>query len=337
MHAHTHTGLDELHHDDQQKNHDDHQGHHLDHHHDHHGHHGHHHHEHRITSLNAAFVIGISLNMLYVVIEAVYGIIYGSMGLLSDAGHNLSDVAALLLAMVAFRLARRHPDARHTYGYRKFTIQASFINALILCVAVGAIIFESIDKIIHPTAVDGDAIAWVAGVGVVVNGITTWLFMRHKKGDLNVKGAFLHMLADTLVSVGVVVSGIIIHYTGWYMIDPIIGLAIALFIGISTKNLLVESFKLSIDQVPEGIDMEKLEKDLTEVAGVDSVHHIHVWALSTTENAMTLHAVVEEASDPYTVISEIHHVASDNGISHTTVEPEQRDHPCHDAAMFADD
>lgn len=307
----------------------------MKHQHEHHSHH--HHHDHQVTSLNAAFIIGIALNTLYVVVEAVFGIIYDSMGLLSDAGHNLSDVAALLLAMVAFRLAKRKPDSRHTYGYRKFTIQASFINALLLCVAVGAIIFESIDKIIHPAAVDGDAIAWVAGAGVIVNGITAWLFMRHKKGDLNVKGAFLHMLADTLVSVGVVVSGIIIHFTGWYIIDPIIGLVIAIFIGISTKNLLVESFRLSIDDVPEGIDMEKLEKDLSKVKGVDSVHHIHVWALSTTENAMTLHAVVEEGADPYAVISGLHHAAADNSIEHTTVEPELKNRPCHDVNLFAND
>lgn len=301
--------------------------------HDHNGHH----HDHQITSLNAAFIIGIVLNTLYVVIEALFGIIYDSMGLLSDAGHNLSDVAALLLAMIAFRLAKRKPDSRHTYGYRKFTIQASFINALILCVAVGAIIVEAVEKIIHPVAVDGDTIAWVAGAGVIVNGITALLFMYYKKGDLNVKGAFLHMFADTLVSVGVVVSGIIIHYTGWSIIDPIIGLAIALFIGISTKHLLSESFRLAIDDVPDGIDMDKLEKNLTNVEGVDSVHHIHVWALSTTENAMTIHAVVEEGADPYAVISELHQVAADNGISHSTVEPEPKNHPCHDAATYAYD
>lgn len=302
-----------------------------------HGGHHHHHHEHSISSLNAAFIIGIVLNTLYVVVEAIFGIIYDSMGLLSDAGHNLSDVAALLLAMVAFRLAKRKPDSRHTYGYRKFTIQASFINALLLCVAVGAIIFESIDKLIHPIAVDGDAIAWVAGAGVIVNGITAWLFMSHSGHDLNVKGAFLHMLADTLVSVGVVVSGIIIQFTGWYVIDPIIGLAIAIFIGISTKNLLVESFRLSIDDVPENVDMQALEKALSDTNGVNSIHHLHVWALSTTENAMTLHAVINDSADIYTVISNLHHTAKDFGISHSTIEPENQSHPCRDTAMYADD
>lgn len=303
-----------------------------------HHHGGHHHqHDHQITSLNAAFIIGIALNTLYVVIEAISGIIYDSMGLLSDAGHNLSDVAALLLAMIAFRLAKRKPDSRHTYGYRKFTIQASFINALILCVAVGAIIVEAIEKIIHPVAVDGDAIAWVAGAGVVVNGITAWLFMRHGNGDLNIKGAFLHMLADTLVSIGVVVSGIIIQFTGWNIIDPILGLVIAVFIGISTKDLLVESFRLSIDNVPEGINMDKLEAALKDVDGVESIHHIHVWALSTTENAMTLHAVVAPDADVSEVIHELHHVASDNGISHCTIEPESPEHHCHDTQMIATD
>lgn len=303
------------------------------HHHDHH----HHHHNHQITSLNTAFIIGIVLNTLYVVIEAVFGIIYDSMGLLSDAGHNLSDVAALLLAMVAFRLAMRKPDARHTYGYRKFTIQASFINALILYVAVGAIIVEAIEKILNPVAIDGDAIAWVAGAGVIVNGITAWLFMRHGKGDLNVKGAFLHMLADTLVSVGVVISGLIIRYTGWNIIDPIIGLTIAIFIGISTKHLLVESFRLAIDDVPEGIDMDKLERELKRVKGVEGVHHIHVWALSTTENAMTVHAVLKPDADLTAVIHNLHKVAADNGISHSTVEPEHSGHHCPDSSMIATD
>ena len=165
--------------------------------------------------MNAAFIIGIALNAVYVAIEIAFGLIYKSMGLLSDAGHNLSDVASLIIAMVAFRLMSHKPDERHTYGYKKFTIQASFINALLLYIAVGAILVESVGKLLHPEAVDGDAIAWVAAAGVVVNGVTAWLFMRDKSRDMNVKGAFLHMAADTLVSVGVVISGIVIHFTGW--------------------------------------------------------------------------------------------------------------------------
>ncbi|MDE5847008.1 MAG: cation diffusion facilitator family transporter, partial [Muribaculaceae bacterium] len=259
-----------------------------------HAHH-HHHHEHNIdsTSLNTAFKLGIALNVGFVIVEGIFGFIYDSMGLLSDAGHNLSDVFALILSMVAFKLMSKKPDERHTYGYRKFSIQASLLNALLLFAAVGMILVESIDKLIHPTAVDGDAIAWVAGAGVIVNGVTAWLFLKDKEKDLNVKGAFLHMLADTLVSVGVVVAGIVIHYTGWYFIDPVIGIGIALMIGWSTWGLLAESFKLSIDSVPESIDMKDLEQDIQSVEGVRSIHHLHVWALSTTENAMTVHAVIE--------------------------------------------
>ena len=303
-----------------------------------HGEHGHHHH-HGIEggSLNTAFKIGIALNVGFVVVEGVFGFIYDSMGLLSDAGHNLSDVFALVLSMVAFRLMSKKPDERHTYGYRKFSIQASLLNALLLFAAVGVILAESIDKLIHPTAVDGDAIAWVAGAGVIVNGITAWLFLKDKEKDLNVKGAFLHMLADTLVSVGVVVAGIVIHFTGWYFIDPVIGIAIAVMIGWSTWGLLAESFKLSIDSVPESIDMKELEQAIGGVDGVSSIHHLHVWALSTTENAMTVHAVIENPDQLDTVITRIRGVASQLGISHSTIEAETKDCGCAQDALIAND
>lgn len=305
----------------------------------HHHHHHHHHHEHRIdsSSLNTAFKLGIALNVGFVVVEAAFGFIYDSMGLLSDAGHNLSDVFALILSMVAFRLMSKKPDERHTYGYRKFSIQASLLNALLLFAAVGMILIESIDKLIHPTAVDGDAIAWVAGAGVIVNGITAWLFLKDKEKDLNVKGAFLHMLADTLVSVGVVVAGIVIHYTGWYFIDPIIGIAIAIMIGWSTWSLLSESFKLSIDAVPESIDMHRLEEDLQGVDGVAGIHHLHVWALSTTENAMTVHAVIMDTEMLDAVISGIREAASRSGIQHSTVEVETEHCSCPDKGLIAEE
>ena len=302
-------------------------------------HHHHHHHEHSIdnTSLNTAFKLGIALNVGFVIVEAAFGFIYDSMGLLSDAGHNLSDVFALILSMVAFKLMSKKPDERHTYGYRKFSIQASLLNALLLFVAVGMILIESIDKLIHPTAVDGDAIAWVAGAGVIVNGITAWLFLKDKEKDLNVKGAYLHMLADTLVSVGVVVAGIVIHFTDWYFIDPIIGIAIAIMIGWSTWSLLSESFKLSIDAVPESIDMKQLEEDLKGVEGVSGIHHLHVWALSTTENAMTVHAVISDPAMLDAVISGIREAASRSGISHSTVEAETVHCPCPDKSIIANE
>ncbi len=222
----------------------------------------HHHHEAEISNLNTAFKLGIVLNSIYIVVEAAFGFYYNSMGLLSDAGHNLSDVATLIIAMIAFKMAQRPATERYTYGFHKMTIQASLVNAVLLLIAVGAILVESISKLIHPQAVDGDVIAWVAGVGVIINGVTAWLFIRDKDRDLNIKGAFLHMAADALVSVGVVVSGIIIHFTGWYIIDPIIGICIAIVIGLSTKSLLRESMRMSLDAVPEGIDYEKVKTEI---------------------------------------------------------------------------
>ena len=304
------------------------------------GHHHHHHHHHHTidkSSLNTAFKLGIALNVGFVIVEAIFGFIYGSMGLLSDAGHNLSDVFALVLSMVAFKLMSKAPDERHTYGYRKFSIQASLINALLLFAAVGVILFESIEKLIHPTPVDGDAVAWVAAAGVLVNGITTWLFLKDKEKDLNVKGAYMHMLADTLVSIGVVIAGIVIHFTGWYFIDPVIGIGIALLIGWSTWSLLAESFRLSIDSVPEAIDMKQLEKALQGVEGVRGIHHLHVWALSTTENAMTVHAVIESAEQLDGVITRLKQVATEAGISHSTIEAETKECSCHDCGMIAND
>ncbi len=289
------------------------------HHHDHE-----HHHDIDVSNLNSAFILGIVLNTAYVVVEAVYGLIYNSMGLLSDAGHNLSDVATLIIAMVAFKMSQRKPTERYTYGYRKMTVQASLINALLLCVAVGAILVESISKLIHPEAVDGDAVAWVAGVGVVVNGVTAWLFMRDKNRDLNVKGAFLHMAADALVSVGVVVSGIIIHFTGLYVIDPIIGIVIAIIVGWSTKDLLQKSMRMSLDAVPDGIDYEKVLQAISDVPGVKSVHHLHIWPLSTTVTAMTTHVIISDPLEMDNVINDIRKKMQSMGIKHSTIETETK-------------
>lgn len=300
----------------------------------------HHHHSHdaeAAKSLNAAFIIGICLNSAYVIIEAVFGFSYNSMGLLSDAGHNLSDVASLIIAMVAFRLMSRKPDSSHTYGYKKFSVQASFINALLLYAAVGAILVESVGKLVNPTEVNGNAIAWVAAVGVIVNGVTAWLFVRDKGRDMNVKGAFLHMAADTLVSVGVVVSGIVIHFTGWYILDPIIGIIIALIIAWSTRGLLIESTRMSIDAVPRSVDMADLEKALAGVDGVVSIHHLHVWALSTTENAMTVHVVISDVSRLNQVIAAVKRQASRFGVSHATVEAETASPGCDNEKLFDND
>lgn len=293
-----------------------------------HSHEHHHEHVHELTSLNKSFIIGITLNILFVLVEFGIGFYYDSLGLLSDAGHNLGDVASLVLAMLAFRLAKVHPNSRYTYGYKKSTVLVSLLNAVILLVAVGIIIAESIDKLLHPVPVEGAAIVWTAGVGVIVNAVTAWLFMKDKEKDLNVKGAYLHMAADTLVSVGVVISGIIIMYTGWTLVDPIIGLVIAVIIVISTGGLLHDSLRLSLDGVPVGIDSEKVGQIILAQSGVESFHHLHIWALSTTETALTAHIVIENLRCMEEVKHAVKHQLEHVGIHHATLEFEYKGACC---------
>ena len=296
-----------------------------------------HQHSHAINaeSLNKAFIIGIVLNLAFVVIEFAAGFWFDSLALLSDAGHNLSDVVSLVLALLAFRLAKVKANERYTYGYKKSTILVSLLNAVILLVAVGAIVIESIHKLNNPAVVPGGAIAWVAGVGVLINAFTAFLFMKDKEKDLNVKGAYLHMAADALVSVGVLVAGIVISRTGWYIIDPIIGLIVAVVILISTWNLLHDSLRLTLDGVPTSIDSQKVVKAIRALPGVDDVHHIHIWAISTTENALTAHIVLKQPEGMQEVNHLIRHRLEDFGIGHTTLEFEVPGEHCE--AVFAED
>ena len=296
-----------------------------------------HQHSHAINaeSLNKAFIIGIVLNLAFVVIEFAAGFWFDSLALLSDAGHNLSDVVSLVLALLAFRLAKVKANERYTYGYKKSTILVSLLNAVILLVAVGAIVIESIHKLNNPAVVPGGAIAWVAGVGVLINAFTAFLFMKDKEKDLNVKGAYLHMAADALVSVGVLVAGIIISRTGWYIIDPIIGLIVAVVILISTWNLLHDSLRLTLDGVPTSIDSQKVVKAIRALPGVDDVHHIHIWAISTTENALTAHIVLKQPEGMQEVKHLIRHRLEDFGIGHATLEFEVPGEHCE--AVFAED
>ena len=291
-----------------------------------------HSHEHHIEikSLNASFIAGIILNILFVAVECIYGLLTGSVGLLSDAGHNLSDVASLILAMMAFRLARAKATRNYTYGYKKSTILVSLTNAVLLAIAVVFIIKESIHKIFHPvdSAALGQTIIWVAAAGIIVNGITAWLFLKDKEKDLNIKGAFLHMAADTLVSASVVVSGIIIKITGWSVIDPLIGLLIAVVIVVSTWNLLSKSIRLAIDGVPGNIDIDKVREAILSVGGVADCHHLHVWAISTTENALTAHVVVDDIEAMESIKEEIKARLAETGISHATIEIESHDSHC---------
>ena len=296
-----------------------------------------HQHSHTINaeSLNKAFIIGIVLNLAFVVIEFAAGFWFDSLALLSDAGHNLSDVVSLVLALLAFRLAKVKANERYTYGYKKSTILVSLLNAVILLVAVGAIVIESIHKLSNPAVVPGGAIAWVAGVGVLINAFTAFLFMKDKEKDLNVKGAYLHMAADALVSVGVLVAGIVIGRTGWYIIDPIIGLIVAVVILISTWNLLHDSLRLTLDGVPTSIDSQKVVEAIRALPGVDDVHHIHIWAISTTENALTAHIVLKQSEGMQEVKHLIRHRLEDFGIGHATLEFEVPGEHCE--AVFAED
>ena len=296
-----------------------------------------HQHSHAINaeSLNKAFIIGIVLNLAFVVIEFAAGFWFDSLALLSDAGHNLSDVVSLVLALLAFRLAKVKANERYTYGYKKSTILVSLLNAVILLVAVGAIVIESIHKLNNPAVVPGGAIAWVAGVGVLINAFTAFLFMKDKEKDLNVKGAYLHMAADALVSVGVLVAGIVISRTGWDIIDPIIGLIVAVVILISTWNLLHDSLRLTLDGVPTSIDSQKVVEAIRALPGVDDVHHIHIWAISTTENALTAHIVLKQPESMQEVKHLIRHRLEDFGIGHATLEFEVPGEHCE--AVFAED
>lgn len=310
--------------------------HHHDHEHDHkHGHehhheHGHHHHHHmdKLTSMNGIFIFSIVLNLLFVGIEALVGITQNSLSLLSDAGHNLSDVFSLVLVLIAFQLAKVHPAGHYTYGLKKSTVLISLLNAILLLIAIGGIVIESIHKFNEPVVVNGAAVSWTAGAGILINGLTVILLMRGQKSDINVRGAFLHMVADTLVSVGVVISGIIITFTGWNIVDPIVSLIIAFVILISTWNLLTSSLRLIVDGTPEGVEPDAVKKALEQADHVKEVHHVHIWAISTTDSALTAHVVIDSLEQMETVKSNLKERLVQAGIAHSTLEFETPDCQC---------
>jgi cobalt-zinc-cadmium efflux system protein len=259
-----------------------------------HGHHHVEHHAHAVVDYGRAFQIGIALNVAFVAIETASGFLFNSVSLLADAGHNLSDVFGLLLAWIGFRLARVKPTARFTYGFGSTTILASTLNGSLLLVAVGAIAWEAIGRFWHASPVQGSGMIWVAGIGVVINSLTAMLFFRGRSGDLNIKGAYLHMLADALVSIGVVVAGFVIVATGWQWVDPVLSLIVAVVILFSTLDLFRDSLTLLSHGVPQGIDQDAIRKYLTSLPHVESLHDLHIWALSTTQTALTVHLVLPE-------------------------------------------
>lgn len=274
-----------------------------------------------------AFFIGVLLNVGFVVIELVYGTLAGSLALVADAWHNLSDVLGLLLAWGAYYAASRRPSPRFTYGLRKSTILAALGSAVLLLIALGAIAWEAVGRLLEVPEVQGTTVLVVAAIGFVINTITALLFFADRQRDLNLRGAFLHMAADALVSLGVVVSGVIIMNTGWNLLDPLLSLGIVLVILIGTWDLLRNSLQLSLDAVPRGLDVRDVERWLLARPGVRSVHDLHVWAMSTTETALTAHLVVPGgASDEF-----LHGVAdglhAEFDIEHATLQIERGAQP----------
>jgi cobalt-zinc-cadmium efflux system protein len=297
-----------------------------------HDHLHHHHHDHapKLDHLNAAFIWGIILNSAFVIIEVITGLSTHSLSLLTDAGHNLSDVASLALALLAFKLTKVNSTSQYTYGYKRSTIIVSFFNAMILFVAVGFIIYEAIMRFMHAEVVAGGTMAWVAFIGIGINAFTAWLFVKDKDKDLNAKGAYLHMAVDAIVSLGVVISGVIIYFTKLYWIDSAVSIIIAIVILRGTWSLLKDSLRLEMDGVPKEMDLEKIKAELMKCKGVTDVHHMHVWALSTTENALTAHLVVDPdyISNFNTIKKDLRHRLEHMDIIHATFEPEFAEEEC---------
>lgn len=318
MHNHKHHDHSHDHHDDD---------------HDHHGHHhAHHGHHHAPKNYNRAFAIGISLNIFFVVIESVYGFFAKSLALLADAGHNLSDVAGLLLAWGAFWLATKRPTPRYTFGLRKSSILSALFNAVFLLVSVGIIIWEALHRIWNPNIVESKTVMIVAGIGIAINSLTALLFFKDKDDDINIKGAYMHMASDALISFGVVISAIIISRTSWFWLDPAMSIIISLIIIYGTWDLLKHSLYLSMDAVPAGINPSEVKEYLESVDDVSDVHDLHIWAMSTTETALSAHITVKNNSLENEKLIEIsNHLKEHFNIHHPTIQVELYDEnfECH--------
>ncbi len=290
-------------------------------------HHEHHHGPVELTNVNRAFIIGILLNFLFVLIEVFVGLYIHSLSLLSDAGHNLADVGALALSLLAFRLLKVKANDKYTYGYRKTSILTALFNAVILLVSIGAIAYEAIHRLLNPEPLPGYTIAIVAGIGIAINAFTAILFLKDKEKDINIKSAYLHLMSDALVSLGLVVAGIIIHYTNWYWLDPVFSIIIVIIILLGTWRLLKHSLRLSLDGVPPNVDLQEVKNKALKVKGVVEIHHIHIWAISTTENALTAHVVVAEnytMQEIEAIKKQLKHEFEHQNIHHVTLETETK-------------
>ena len=299
----------------------------------------HHPHHHGPPDYDRAFALGVALNVAFVVVEAVFGVLSDSLALLTDAGHNLSDVLGLLLAWGAAALARKQPSARRTYGYSRATIIASLFSGLLLMGAVGAIGWEAVNRLVEPGQPAGLTIMIVAAIGVVVNTVTALLFVSGKDRDLNIRGAFLHMAADAAVSLGVVASGALILAFGLAWIDPMISLVIAAVIFLSTWGLLRDSLNLAVDAVPRNVDPGAVRAYLADLPGVTAVHDLHIWPLSTTDTALTAHLVMDRFPADDRFLNDVSGVLSARfSINHPTIQLERQDSDvvCQQALHCAD-
>ncbi len=289
----------------------------------------HNHSHNHAANYDRAFVIGIALNVLFILVEAFYGWRADSLALLSDAGHNLSDVLGLLAAWGGFYLGKLRPNQKHTYGLGRATMMAAMFNALILLVAIGGIVWEAIARFSHPVPIQGGTVMLVAAIGVVINGITAWLFMSGNKDDLNLRGAFLHMAADALISLGVVIAGALFIWTGWTWLDPAISLVIAVVILFGTWGLLRQSVHLSLDGVPASVELSSVKSYLSALPGVIEVHDLHVWAMSSSDIALTVHLVMCDGRPGDEFLNRIADELHDNfAIEHATIQIEMGKQSC---------
>lgn len=288
-------------------------------------------HDHAPKDFNQAFSIGITLNIAFVAIESFYGWKVNSLALLADAGHNFSDVIGLVLAWGGALAVKLRPNNRHTYGWKRATILAAFANALLLLVAMGSLIWEAIGRLSTPNDMHGFTIMVVAGIGIVVNGVTALLFMSGSKNDLNIRGAFLHMAADALVSLGVVIAGALVLWFGWNWLDSIVSLLIAIVIVIGTWSLFYESLHLLFDGVPKQVHLPSVQAYLESLTGVANVHDLHIWAMGTSQVAMTVHLVMPEGCHSDAFLKEVAEALHDRfEIMHPTIQIERnlKNHGC---------
>lgn len=269
--------------------------------HDHH----HHHHHHAPKNYNFTFAFGILLNSIFVIVEGIYGYLSNSLALIADAGHNLSDVAGLLIAWGALWLSAKKPTPHFTFGLRKSSILSALFNAIFLMIAVGIIIWEAIHRIWNPSAIDSKEVIIVAMIGIIINSLTAFLFFKNKEDDLNIKGAYLHMVADAMISFGVVLSAFIISYTSWYWLDPLVSIIISFVIIYGTWSLLKNSMRLSLDAVPASIDPKIIKKYFSDLPGILNVHDLHIWAISSTETALTVHLAIDKSTPLNTMLAKI--------------------------------